>query len=276
MEPETTVQEQLPTIGKLLRTARKGAGVSLEAAAEATKISRSCLRSLEGDRLQEFSSLAYLKGFIRTYSEYLNLDPEEMLLLLEKQPTSFADEGISGGLHPPPVKSFLQRFALPVSLFVILLLSTLFFSPTYLPRSSKVAVTKSPEPIDLGQGVMQPHSSAAVRLSADPEQMHEERPVQKEPEPVVTPQQQHTDGFQVRMKVKRNCQLVVLIDGATSQRYELTAGDIIEWKATRTITLDISDGDAVELERDGQPFRFQGVAGRPAWVELDAEGGGAP
>lgn len=80
------------------------------------------------------------------------------------------------------------------------------------------------------------------------------------------------DGFMVRMKVNRNSSLSVIIDDAASQGYELTGGDLIEWKAARTIALDLSDAASVDIELNGTPLKLQAAPGKPAYIVLDANG----
>ena len=54
--------------GAILRRCREYHGISLDEAAEATKIGVAYLAALEGDQINEFASLAYLKGFLRIYA----------------------------------------------------------------------------------------------------------------------------------------------------------------------------------------------------------------
>ena len=66
--------------------------------------------------------------------------------------------------------------------------------------------------------------------------------------------------------------MTVTIDGSASQDYDLVVGDSIEWKADRTITLELSNGGGVEAELNGRPLKPFGQSGKPATVVLDPEG----
>jgi len=72
--------------------------------------------------------------------------------------------------------------------------------------------------------------------------------------------------------VTQNGTLAVTIDGATPQSYDLAAGDVIEWKAEKNITLDVSNAGGVEAELNGKPLSSFGPAGKPAYIVLDADG----
>jgi hypothetical protein len=81
-----------------------------------------------------------------------------------------------------------------------------------------------------------------------------------------------TKGFIVRMKVTQSGTLTVTIDGSTSQGYDLIVGDSIEWKADRSITLELSNAGGVEVELNGKQVKPFGQPGKSAVVVLDAEG----
>ncbi|MEI6305764.1 MAG: helix-turn-helix transcriptional regulator, partial [Deltaproteobacteria bacterium] len=80
--PETekqTVELSTSSMGAILKRCREFHKISIEEAAEATKIGKNYLRALESDQLKEFQSLAYLKGFLRIYTVYLGLNPDDII-----------------------------------------------------------------------------------------------------------------------------------------------------------------------------------------------------
>ena len=88
MEPDQAVQEteHTPqTPGPILRRCREFHNMSIEDAAEATKIGKNYLRALENDRHAEFASPAYLKGFLRIYANHLGLHADELLQMLQPE-----------------------------------------------------------------------------------------------------------------------------------------------------------------------------------------------
>ena len=64
----------------------------------------------------------------------------------------------------------------------------------------------------------------------------------------------------------------VSIDGSAAQQYELAVGDVIEWKAEKKVTLELSNAGGVDVELNGKPYKSLGPSGKPAYVELDADG----
>ena len=79
-------------------------------------------------------------------------------------------------------------------------------------------------------------------------------------------------SFIVRMRVTQNGSLIVTIDGVTPQNYELTIGDVIEWKAEKNIILELTNSGGVEVELNDKLLKPFGSTGTPAYVLLDVDG----
>jgi cytoskeleton protein RodZ len=61
-------------IGNSLREARVRRGIEFAQAELATKIRGKYLRALEEEHFEVLPAETYVKGFLRTYAEYLGLD----------------------------------------------------------------------------------------------------------------------------------------------------------------------------------------------------------
>lgn len=66
-------------IGSTLRTAREGRGLSLDDAAEATKIRPSYLAAIEDEAFERLPGPTYARGFLRAYAEYLGVDAQPLI-----------------------------------------------------------------------------------------------------------------------------------------------------------------------------------------------------
>ncbi|MGH2805923.1 MAG: helix-turn-helix domain-containing protein [Actinomycetota bacterium] len=69
---------QRPTMGAYLRAARRRRRVSIDRAAEDTKIRADFLMRMESDEF-DFLAPAYVRGFLKTYARYMRVDPEPLL-----------------------------------------------------------------------------------------------------------------------------------------------------------------------------------------------------
>lgn len=66
-------------LGNTLSRARRARGISLEDAERDTHVSRRYLNALETEDFSVFPAPVYARGFLRTYSRYLGLNPDELL-----------------------------------------------------------------------------------------------------------------------------------------------------------------------------------------------------
>ena len=71
----------MESIGQKLTTSREALGLTIEQIARETNIAKSYLTALEAEDFEAFPGETYLLGFLRNYSDFLNLDPEEMVNL---------------------------------------------------------------------------------------------------------------------------------------------------------------------------------------------------
>ncbi len=75
-------------IGERLIRARETRGLTLEDAERDTRISRRYLQALETEQFEIIPAPVYARGFLRSYSQYVGLDPQEMLSLFPREPGS--------------------------------------------------------------------------------------------------------------------------------------------------------------------------------------------
>ncbi len=73
-------------VGHRLQEQRKQRGLGLDAAAKATRIRKHYLHSLEQGDFAALPSAAQVRGFLRAYAKYLQLDAEELLAQLKPAP----------------------------------------------------------------------------------------------------------------------------------------------------------------------------------------------
>jgi cytoskeletal protein RodZ len=74
---------RMRTLGETLRRARLDRGVSLDDAAHQTRIRRAYLEALEAEDLNALPPSVYTRGFVRTYSDFLGLNPQAMVDLYQ-------------------------------------------------------------------------------------------------------------------------------------------------------------------------------------------------
>jgi cytoskeletal protein RodZ len=279
-EADTTNDSTATSPGTILKRCREYHEISLEEAAEATKIAENYLVALEEGQLKSFASLAYLKGFLRIYANYLGLNPDDMIRVYEKQygerPRTDRPQDASGISSPPRRKFPLQKLAMPLFFLILILITAAIVNRSSPPRPPPVApsasITPSPAP-----AIQRARTSAGnTRVTKTTVEAVSDTQRTETPGSVTGDTGKKTTeasrGFVVRMKVTQSGTLTVTIDGAASQAHELVVGDSIEWKAERSITLELSNAGGVEAELNGRQLKPFGQAGKPAVIVLDAEG----
>ncbi len=86
----------MDSIGDLLKSAREERGYSIDQIARDTNIAKRYLRALEEEDFTVFPGETYLIGFLRTYSEHLDLDPNTVInlyknLRIQEQPVPMTE-----------------------------------------------------------------------------------------------------------------------------------------------------------------------------------------
>lgn len=74
-----TTNNQYPTVGSVLKKAREGLGYDIHEIAEYLKIRSAYLVALENDDFKSIPGKVYVIGFLRTYAQFMNLDPDELI-----------------------------------------------------------------------------------------------------------------------------------------------------------------------------------------------------
>ena len=74
----------MKTVGQILQKNRIDKGISLEQVASQTKIRQDILLALENDDFQKISSLASIKGLLKSYADFLNLSSEQILAVFRR------------------------------------------------------------------------------------------------------------------------------------------------------------------------------------------------
>jgi len=116
----------MKTIGELLSLRREQLELSIEDVESKLHIRKRYLAALEQNDFSVFSSPNYIRGFIKNYSEYLDLDSAKVLAVFRRQyATNEAEELMPEGVHNPldnPIFKITPQRAAIVSVFLILLI----------------------------------------------------------------------------------------------------------------------------------------------------------
>jgi cytoskeletal protein RodZ len=105
---------EVQELGQLLREARERKGVTLADAQQATKIRLSFLQALEKEDFSVLPPPFYIRGFIKTYAVYLNLEPRSTVQLFDDMLENTQSNRLSEQQMPPSADSGGQTALIPL------------------------------------------------------------------------------------------------------------------------------------------------------------------
>lgn len=122
----------MKTVGEILKRARTEKNLEFEAIEKKTRIRKKFLDALEKNDWSLFHSQTYIKGFIRNYSNFLGLKPEEMVAVFRRQytdveRTQVLPNHVEEPLNEPLFRITPQKAIVAFSFFFIFLFISYLF-----------------------------------------------------------------------------------------------------------------------------------------------------
>ena len=116
----------MKTVGEILKKARTEKNLTFEDIEAKIRIRKKYLQALEENSWKKLPSLAYIKGFLKNYSNFLSLNPDEMLAVFRRQyqydeKDDVVPEGISAPLNEPLVRLTPQTVFFGLGIFFVLI-----------------------------------------------------------------------------------------------------------------------------------------------------------
>lgn len=264
------VDAPLDTVGADLRAARQRKGDELDAVSQVLKIRKEHLAALEDGEIQALPGRAYAIGFVRSYAEYLGLDPAACV---ERYKAEIAGRGEPEEALPSfQVEEQERKLPQGWIVFVALLLIAVIWGGYYLSVSANrmLAQNVTPVPPTMAQQAgIEPHPAppapapvappvaapttpttlAAVQPQATPQNMAE---------PAVLPPGSAygltNKNSRVTLRIHRLTR--VLVQGPTGILFinrTLRPGDTYQAPNMVGLVLTVDDAAGVELILDGAP-----------------------
>jgi hypothetical protein len=227
-------------IGQALRKARLDRGTSIQEASRETRIRAEYLHALERERFDVLPGDVYVRGFLRSYSNYLGLDPDKVLARVAGTSSGHRDGSDPGafrdvptvpdmpapGVPRPIVTARRPRLNWPVMVAVAasVLAALVAVGVVNAARSSPPAARISPPP--RGAGAAEARVLVAVTATAA---VH----------------------------------LTVTADGHVVFDRDLGEGEGREFVADDTITIDLAQGGTAAITVNGNSLGTPGNARAP-------------
>lgn len=229
--------------GALLKNTREKKGLSLDAAHKATKIPKDILSDIEEDKISTLNPV-YLKGYLKIYSRYLELDAAQVSCaykaVLPKEEKVPSADMIYQRKEKKPFP--LVRFDFTIVLNIIVALSLAFTAVVFLRYVIKKKKAAPAKVAPLTKKQNQKISSPVNKVVKPAEVLRAQKEVASTP----------SDSVRLAIQAKENTYLQVTVDGSTMFKQVLRKGQTESWQARDKIELSIANAAAVQLELNGK------------------------
>jgi cytoskeleton protein RodZ len=238
-------------VGEVLRNRREALGISLEQVYAHLRIPVRWLVAMEEDRFDVFDSPQYAKGFVRSYADFLGLDPEPLVQAVaasfphRPRPQLVAPGGevpIRPVAPPSRLRRLLGWAALAAAVAVVWL--------GYVGYRQLRAFYSAGEPGRVEQPAGSPPTPLLDRRAQEPAGNPPVRAAMAG-EPVV----------RMVLSAEDLSWLRVVADGRRVFEGFLRAGEQREWEATSTLQVVIGNAGGVRVQVNGQDLGFLGAPG---------------
>ena len=255
--------------GDTLRQAREDLGASLVDAERETHIHRRYLEALENEDASALPAPVYTRGFIRTYCQYLGLNPEAMLDLFSAGRVDQRAE-----LRPIPAQLSAPRSISlrPVVVLGILVMAGLLVAYLWSQYNSFVESLGQTEQVPTSRTAAASPTAmskpAAPIASPSPEASPSPSPVlpviAASPSPAPTPAR----GLVVEARVVERTWLEVWVDGESALAETVQPGVSRTFTADQQVRMRVGNAAGVQVAVNGaaqSPLGARGQAVDASW-----------
>ena len=261
----------LETMGQDLRAARQRKGEDVASVSRALKIRKDYLEALEESKFDAMPGRTYALGFIRSYADYLGLDPKRSVERFKAETAGrWGQEDSKLNLGDEQERRLPQGIIILAVVLVLAIayggyyltvaVTRMFANPvTAVPARLSAETHKAPASAAPPQAVIATESTPPPATSA----VH--------PEPNAAAAAVLPDGAQYgstntdsRVTLRVHYSTKILVQGPGNIVYlnrTLTPGDSYKAPNIRGVTLTTPDSGAIEVIIDGNSLGFLGAKG---------------
>jgi cytoskeleton protein RodZ len=240
------------TIGSILRQQRESKKLNLEDIAGELKIRPQYLQALENDQFDLLPGKLYRRSFLKAYAQFLNLDQDNILEMLDQYESSKESLGKEPhealGIEKKTEESKKERSFSPKKLlfskshvaYLFVILAILALVIVCLIYVIKPGMKKKPSPVpDLPAGATESLSTKPTGVDTTSFAWRLDNLLTDSTEMIL------------RIKAKRSNRVTVIADAKTLFSGIIAAGMTIEFKANDYFSLNLDTNEGVEIYLNG-------------------------
>lgn len=261
----------MDTAGALLKSQREKKNKTLKDIADITKISITTLQALEGDRKEFLPPPSYVRGFIKTYAKELDLDPDEVLELYERELKHGqrwgAQKELAGSVNPAAIRRYMLIGAVLVVFGLILVF--------YIGRQGSTTDRAARQSAALPETVSEPAHGVPDTNAVDSKAVTDEVEPLPEPEREPVPLQDNAtpaapdnvtkkiSAFTVRFATTELTWMRISVDEKKPFEILLRPGQSYSQTAEAFLKTRIGNPGGLSVFFNDQPVTLSGERGKP-------------
>ena len=231
-------------IGQYLRMGREERKIPIAQVSRDTRVSERYLAAIEAGEFSRFPAVAYARGFIKIYAEYLGLDPRPILEQFAHEYLAAAGghpapDGEAHTAVPRPWSGALIGAAAAGAIVAVVAGISMLLKPARAPRA--------PRPVPPGVEELETLPLPAIPAT---------RPtLPPSSAPAAAPEPAKPKSKRLSVRAREPVALKVYADGALLYQGTLARGREESWSAAETFDLRVSRPRVAEIKLDGKPVR---------------------
>lgn len=243
------------SLGNLLRRTREERNIDLDEAVRVTRIRRHSLEALENEEWDKLPPQVFVKGFLRSYAEFLGLDKEMVLNSYLK--TSPFQKYKPQALNE--IKQRLGRWNLTIIIPVLAL--ALIASIIYLKRNNISIVEKVFQYLETPTHIEEKGNTVEKEDNKSQGAKQKEGIFFKNEKPLPP-------RFLLAAKVNSRTWIAIYIDDEPVKEYLFQPGETMGWTANKGFEILVGNAGGIEFVLDGKAVGRLGPQGKVVRVRL--------
>jgi cytoskeleton protein RodZ len=279
------------SLGSLLRRSREERNIDLDEAVNATRIRRNSLEALENEEWSKLPSRVFVKGFLRSYAEFLGLDKEMVLDYYQKiSPYQEYKPQALKGINVQSARWYL---------FIIIsaLILAFVFAVIYLKKSDISVIDKTPQNVEIQapeekRGNLPEDKDDQAQEGNKEEEFFSagEKENTAEEENVIAPELESDQvdrifrestvpeeeenkelfypQYTLTANINKQTWIAIYIDEKPVKEYLFQPGNTAKWTAEKGFDILVGNAGGIELFLNGNPVGNLGAEGSVVRLKL--------
>lgn len=255
----------MSNFGATFRKARETAGLPLEKIAAETRISTRFLQAIESESFELLPGGIFNRGFIRSYAEYLGLDPEQTVADYDRMCATVQEplEVLRNEERESTRRS--DRNLIPIAAAILVVSIVAYYLITRKPAA------EVPEQAPQAAAVAKVEAPPVETITPPPPETTPKPEVVQQPQPVTPAPQPPQSILALDVNAKNQTWIKVTTDGTVVFSDVLQSGTERRFSAERSIHITIGNAAGATIKVNGRDLGQLGTEGQVRELRITPE-----